>query len=54
MGVLLGAYVAALLRTIPRQISNMMARGQVPASVRVAGLGARWRRFEIDAWIAAQ
>ncbi len=46
--------VAALLRTTPRQISNMMARGQIPTPVRVAGLGVRWRRFEIDAWIAAQ
>lgn len=46
--------VAALLRTTPRQISNMMARGQIPAPVRVAGLGARWRRSEIDAWIDAQ
>ncbi len=46
--------VAALLRTTPRQISNMTARGQLPAAVRVAGLGARWRRSEIDAWIAAQ
>jgi len=46
--------VAALLRTTPRQISNMMARGQIPPPVRVAGLGARWRRLEIDAWIAAQ
>lgn len=46
--------VAALLRTTPRQISNMMARGQIPPPVRVAGLGARWRRIEIDAWIAAQ
>ena len=46
--------VAALLRTTPRQISNMMARGQIPPPVRVAGLGVRWRRSEIDAWIAAQ
>ena len=46
--------VAALLRTTPRQISNMMARGQIPTPVRVAGLGVRWRRPEIDAWIAAQ
>ena len=46
--------VAALLRTTPRQISNMTARGQLPAPVRVAGLGSRWRRSEIDAWIAAQ
>jgi len=46
--------VAAVLRTTPRQISNMIARGQIPAPVRVAGLGLRWRRAEIDAWIAAQ
>jgi predicted DNA-binding transcriptional regulator AlpA len=46
--------VAAMLRTTPRQISNMAARGQLPASIRVAGLGVRWRRTEIDAWIAAK
>lgn len=46
--------VAAVLRTTPRQISNMIARGQIPSPVRVAGLGLRWRRAEIDAWIAAQ
>lgn len=46
--------VADLLRTTPRQISNMTARGQLPAPVRVAGLGLRWRRSEIDAWVAAQ
>ena len=46
--------VAALLRTTARQISNMVARGQLPAPVRVAGLGLRWRRPEIGAWIAAQ
>ena len=46
--------VAAVLRTTPRQISNMTARGQLPAPVRVAGLGLRWRRPEINAWLAAQ
>ena len=46
--------VAAVLRTTPRQISNMIARGQLPAPARVAGLGLRWRRSEIEAWIAAQ
>lgn len=46
--------LAALLRTTPRQISNMAARGQLPAPVKVAGLGVRWRRPEIYAWIAAQ
>lgn len=46
--------VATILRTTPRQISNMIARGQLLAPVRVAGLGLRWRRSEIDAWIAAQ
>lgn len=46
--------LADFLRTTPRQISNMTARGQLPAAVRVAGLGLRWRRSEIDAWIAEQ
>ncbi len=46
--------LAEFLRTTPRQISNMTARGQLPAAVRVAGLGLRWRRSEIDAWVAAQ
>ncbi len=46
--------VATVLRTTPRQISNMTARGQLPVPVRVAGLGVRWRRPEIEAWIAAQ
>jgi predicted DNA-binding transcriptional regulator AlpA len=46
--------LAEMLRTTPRQISNMAARGQLPAPVRVAGLGVRWRRPEINAWIAAQ
>lgn len=46
--------VAAILRTTPRQISNMTARGQLPAPIRVAGLGLRWRRSEISVWIAAQ
>lgn len=46
--------VAALLRTTSRQISNMVARGQLLAPVRVAGLGLRWRRAEVAAWIAAQ
>lgn len=46
--------VAAVLRTTPRQVSNMAARGQLPASVRVDGLGVRWRRVEIDAWIATK
>ncbi len=46
--------LAELLRTTPRQISNMTARSQLPGAVRVAGLGLRWRRSEIDAWVAAQ
>ena len=46
--------VAAMLRTTARQVSNMAARGQLPASIRVAGLGVRWRRSEIDAWLAAK
>ena len=46
--------VAALLRTTPRQISNMTSRGQFPPPIKIAGLGARWRRPDILAWIVAQ
>ncbi|HEY0132621.1 MAG TPA: hypothetical protein VGB85_01040 [Nannocystis sp.] len=48
------AEVACLLRTTARQISNMTARGQLPAPVRVTGLGLRWPRAAVAAWIAEQ
>jgi predicted DNA-binding transcriptional regulator AlpA len=51
---LTAADLAALLRTTPKQIANMRARGQVPAPAKVPGLGLRWSRLTIEAWLAEQ
>jgi predicted DNA-binding transcriptional regulator AlpA len=52
--VLSSADLAALLRTTPKQIANMRARGQLPPPAKVAGLGLRWTRAAVDAWLAEQ
>lgn len=52
--LLTAADLAALLRTTPKQIANMRARGQVPAPAKVPGLGLRWSRLVIEAWLAEQ
>lgn len=46
------ADLAALLRTSPKQVANMRARGQLPAPVKVPGLGLRWSRTVIERWLA--
>lgn len=53
-GLLSSADLATLLRTSTKQIANMRARGQLPAPAKVPGLGLRWSRPLIDAWIAQQ
>lgn len=52
--LLTAADLAALLRTTPKQIANMRARGQVPPPAKVPGLGLRWSRAVIEAWLAEQ
>lgn len=44
--------VAELLRTSPRQIRNMRARGQLPSATKVPGLGLRWAADAVYAWVA--
>lgn len=44
--------VARLLSTTPAQVRNMRARGQLPAPSKIAGLGLRWPRAELEAWLA--
>jgi predicted DNA-binding transcriptional regulator AlpA len=44
--------LAALLGTTPRQIANMVARGQAPASSKIPGLGRRWHRHVVERWLA--
>lgn len=49
-----GREVAALLRTSPAHLYNMRARGQFPVGTKLRGLGYRWRRADVLAWVAAQ
>lgn len=44
--------LATLLGTTSRQIANMVARGQAPASIKIPGLGRRWRRDVVEHWLA--
>ena len=44
--------LARLLATSTEQVRNMRKRGQLPAPLRVPGLGYRWRAESIAAWLA--
>lgn len=44
--------VAALLGVSPRHVQNLDRSGRLPAPVRL-GRCCRWRREEIEAWVAA-
>lgn len=44
--------VAELIGSTEAQIRNMRARGQLPAPIKVPGLGVRWRRSDLDLWLA--
>jgi predicted DNA-binding transcriptional regulator AlpA len=46
--------LAALLRVSLRQVYTMRQRGQIPAPSKVPGLGLRWSRLTIEAWLADQ
>ncbi len=48
------AEVAALVRTSIAQLHNAVARGQMIAGRRIPGLGHRWRRADLLAWLAAK
>lgn len=51
--VLLRAFeVAELIGSTEAQVRNMRARGQLPAPIKVPGLGVRWRRSDLDLWLA--
>lgn len=43
--------VAALLDCSPRHVYRMADAGQLPAPVRLGAL-VRWRRQDLDAWLA--
>ncbi len=44
--------LAALLKTTVRQIRNMKSRGQLPAAVKIPGLGLRWQGAIVYEWAA--
>jgi excisionase family DNA binding protein len=44
--------VAALLDCSPRHVYRLADAGRMPAPVRVGAL-VRWRRADLDAWLAA-
>lgn len=44
--------LATLLCTTRDSLYKAIQRGHVPPGTRVPGLGLRWRRDEIDAWLA--
>jgi len=43
-----------LLEHDDHRADSIVGQARKPAPVRVAGLEVRWRRLEIDAWIADQ
>ena len=44
--------VAALLDCSPRHVYRLADAGRMPAPVRIGAL-VRWRRTDLDAWLAA-
>jgi excisionase family DNA binding protein len=46
------AAVAALLDCSPRHVYRLADAGRMPAPVRLGAL-VRWRRQDLDAWLAA-
>ncbi len=51
-GLLSTADLAALCSTSPKQILNMRSRGQLPPARKLPGLGLRWSRAAVAAWLA--
>lgn len=51
--LLVAADVARLLGCSERQLRHMRARGQGPRSVKLEGLGVRWPRAEVEAYLEA-
>jgi len=45
--------VAARLGKSVKQISNMQARGQIPAPIAIPGIGVRWSRQGLEQWLAS-
>ncbi|MBZ5709361.1 helix-turn-helix domain-containing protein [Nannocystis pusilla] len=50
--LLRAAEVAELIGSTEAQVRNMRARGQLPPPIKVPGLGVRWRRTDLEKWLA--
>ncbi len=48
------AAVARRLSTSTRQLWNMSRRGQFVTSLKIPGLGTRYRASDVEAWLAGQ
>jgi predicted DNA-binding transcriptional regulator AlpA len=44
--------LATILGTTRRHVYAARSRGQIPAGVRVPGLGLRWHRDVVHTWLA--
>ncbi len=44
--------VADLIGSTEAQVRNMRARAQLPPPIKVPGLGVRWRRADLEMWLA--
>jgi len=50
--LLTASEVARLLRVDRRTVRRMAVAGEIPAPVAVSAKRSRWRRTDIDAWLA--
>ena len=48
------ADVARRLSTSTKQLWNMSRRGQFVTSLKIPGLGTRYRASDVEAWLAGQ
>ena len=44
--------VADFIGSTEAQVRNMRARAQLPPPIKVPGLGVRWRRADLEMWLA--
>lgn len=44
--------VADIIGSTEAQVRNMRARAQLPPPIKVPGLGVRWRRADLERWLA--
>lgn len=43
--------LAAMLKTTAKALRSARSRGHLPAAARIPGVGVRWRRSDVEAWL---